>query len=131
MRTKTHSTTHCLLLCHVYPHRKKLQHLRTRIASSHQSPDTLATSPHSHERPSHHPNRPHKPYILENTVNNQQESHQMVHRTPRLSPSHQTCTWKDTCSRRHVVKTTRSRQRRRRQHRRHTSPRTPICQTSR
>ena len=55
----------------------------------------------------------------------------MVHRTPGLSPCHQTCTQKDTCSHGHAIKTTRSRQRRRRQHRCHAPPRTHICQTSR
>ena len=81
---KTHSTTHCLLLHHVYPHRKKLRHLQAWTTHSHQSPNTLATSPRSHKRPSHHPNWPCKPHILENAANHQQKSRQMVHRTPRL-----------------------------------------------
>ena len=55
----------------------------------------------------------------------------MVHRTPRLQPRHKTCTREDTRSSRHAIQTARSRQRRRRQYRRHTPPGTHIRQTGR
>ena len=128
---KTNTTTHRLLLRHVHPHRKKLRHLRTRLTSRHQSPDTLATPPCGYKRPSNHTHGPCKPHLLENTANHQQKSSQMVHGTPRLQPHHKTRTWKGTCSRRHAIQTTRSRQRRRRQYGRHAPPRTHIRQTGR
>ena len=128
---KTNTTTHRLLLRHVHPHRKKLRHLRTRITSCHQSPNTLATPPRGHERPSNHTHGPCEPHLLEDTTNHQPKSRQMVYRTSRLQPRHKTRTWKDTRSCGYAIQTTRSRQRRRRQHRRHTPPRTYICKISR
>jgi len=107
----------------------KLRHLRMGITGHPQKPRTLATLPSGNRNPSHSPNRPRKPHLLEKPSKSKPKGSQVVCHTPRLQPHNQTHPRQTPCCPRYAVLTTKRRQGRRRQSRPHTLTRKNVRTT--
>src|ERR1019366_379130 len=65
---KTHATPNCILLGVLLERRKRLRHIRTRIAGNYESSGPVETTPSRHLGTGDDPNGPCQPHLLEGTT---------------------------------------------------------------
>ena len=98
-----------------------------RTSCSTKKSRTLETPPSSHGNPSHSPDGPHQPHLLEEPEKGELKGSSLVCHPARLQSSNQTHPWKTPCCSGHAVVTPRCRQRRGGQPRYDTTTTQIIC----